>query len=445
MSTYRIWVLIKKTVRLGPQNPILVFALIIPVLYTVIFQVLFGDLLKEKPVIAVNEAGTARITEELRRNSAVDTILVGSRSAMIDALKENRADIGLTVPADLAEHLESAGMVSWRLFIIAADPAAAEKLLDALDDGRADIGVIVPPGQEATGEEDRVTAKVFILDDGDVDVSELLESLDETATDAAAIVDRETLKEARRRRPEEMSLTLYVNGESLAKDRTIASASVVGALRSLSPEQPDVEFRQVRLGAGESTTLLERFLPFIVLIAVLFGAFLLPATFLVQEKERRTLTALLVTPVSLAEVLTAFALLGVTLAVLMGLAVLVLNVGLTQPILLLVPLVLGSLLMTEWGLTAGLLVKDMNSLLANVKLFGLLFYAPAIVLLFPNWPQWIARLFPTYYIVNPVFRISIFGEGWSEIDWQIYVLAGFVALFLIPLVLVTRRAARRFR
>ena len=101
--------------------------------------------------------------------------------------------------------------------------------------------------------------------------------------------------------------------------------------------------------------------------------------------------------------------------------------------------------MTEWGLTAGLLVKDMNSLLANVKLFGLLFYAPAIVLLFPNWPQWIARLFPTYYIVNPVFRISIFGEGWSEIGWQIYVLAGLVALFLTPLVLVTRRAARRFR
>ena len=63
MSTYRIWVLIKKAVRLGPQNPILIFALIIPVLYTVIFQVLFGDLLKEKPVIAVNEAGVARLVD----------------------------------------------------------------------------------------------------------------------------------------------------------------------------------------------------------------------------------------------------------------------------------------------------------------------------------------------------------------------------------------------
>ncbi len=232
MSTYRIWVLIKKAVRLGPQNPILIFALIIPVLYTVIFQVLFGELLKEKPVIAVNEAGAARVIDELRRNPAVDTISVSSRAAVLDALKENRADIGLTVPEGLAEYLESAGMVSWRLFITVADPAAVKKLLDALDDGRADIGVVVPPGQEVTGEEGKVTAKVFIRDDGDVDLSELLESLDETATDAAAVIDREKLKETRRRRPKEMSLTLFVNGESLAKDRTIASASVVAALTS---------------------------------------------------------------------------------------------------------------------------------------------------------------------------------------------------------------------
>jgi ABC-2 type transport system permease protein len=64
------------------------------------------------------------------------------------------------------------------------------------------------------------------------------------------------------------------------------------------------------------------------------------------------------------------------------------------------------------------------------------------VLLFPNWPQWIARIFPTYYIVNPVYRVSIFGESWAEIGWQVYVLIGFVLLFFIPVALLARRVSR---
>ncbi len=123
----------------------------------------------------------------------------------------------------------------------------------------------------------------------------------------------------------------------------------------------------------------------------------------------------------------------------MGTVVLFLNIGLNLPSILFLALFLGTILMTEWGLTAGLIFKDMNSLFVNMKLFGILFYAPAIVLMFPNWPQWIGKIFPTYYIVHPVSRISIFGEGWSEIGWEILVLIGLIIIFLFPLIPLSKR------
>jgi ABC-2 type transport system permease protein len=439
---WRIWVLIRKGIRLGPQNPILIFALIVPILYTVIFQLIFGDLLKQKPVIVVYEKGERRISDNLRRNRAVDLVEVRSKTAVMNAVKQNRADIGLVLPSDIVNHLESAGLASFRLLAAPADPVAARELLKALKNKRTAIGVVVPPGASAHAAQGRVTARVF-LEEGGPDIRVLLGSLEETGTDVAAVIDPDQLRRLARARPKEISLKIYVSGESLAKDRTIAVASVVDALRSVAPQTGSIDFGQISLGKEKAVPLLERMLPFIVLVAVLVGAFLLPATFLVQEKEKKTLTALLVTPLSFAEVLVAFGALGTVLAVLMGLAVLVLNVGLSSPLLLLLPLVLGSILMAEWGLTAGLLVKDMNSLFANIKLFGILFYAPAIVLLFPSWPQWIARIFPTFYIVNPVYRVSIFGEGWSEIGWQIYVLVGFIFLFFLPLTILARNASKR--
>ena len=52
---------------------------------------------------------------------------------------------------------------------------------------------------------------------------------------------------------------------------------------------------------------------------------MLAATSLVNEKERRTLEALIVTPVSMGEVFAAKGLLGAILSLLMGIVILVLN------------------------------------------------------------------------------------------------------------------------
>jgi ABC-2 type transport system permease protein len=47
--------------------------------------------------------------------------------------------------------------------------------------------------------------------------------------------------------------------------------------------------------------------------------------------------------------------------------------------------------------------------------------------MFPQLPQWIAKLFPTYYIIGPVMDVTQRDAGWSVIWWQVLVLVGLIA------------------
>lgn len=241
---------------------------------------------------------------------------------------------------------------------------------------------------------------------------------------------------------ERVSMEIYVNGESLAKSRAIALASITDILRGMSPESPEISFEQVTLGEEKPLTLMEMFLPFFVIIIIVLGAFLLPASFIVSEKEKKTLTALLVTPARPSEILTAFGMAGMTVSLVMGMIVLLLTVGITQPALLMLIFVLGSLLGAEWGFLLGLLSKDQATLMTYIKVVNILIIAPALFVIFPDWPQWIARVFPAYYIANPIFRISIYGDGWSQVYPQLLALCGFVALFSVPMFLFSGRLER---
>ena len=343
-SLSRIFVIIKRELKLGLRNPMFVFVLVYPFLFTLIIQLLFGTFWQQKPVVATFQKEES-VVLELKKNEAIKIVEVQSKEEVKKIVEEKKADIGVIFPDDLEEKL-------------------AEK--------------------------------------------------------------------------EKVVLETYIKGDSLARDRTIAGVSITEALRKISPKAPEVEFEEIRLGEEEALTMLELFLPLIVLIAVLAGAFMLPASILVREKEKKTLSSLLISPATTTEILVAFGLLGIFLAVLTGVVILILNVGFTNPLLFL-PLLLGSILMAEWGLAIALVVRGVNSLWANMKLFGIFIMAPALIQLFPEWPQWIGKIFPTYYIIHPVFRVSIYSEGWSEIGWEILVLALFVIIFFFPLLLLAKR------
>jgi len=181
-------------------------------------------------------------------------------------------------------------------------------------------------------------------------------------------------------------------------------------------------------------------LPFVLLYAVTIGGSMIPASLMVDEKQKRTLTALAVTPTTLGDILAAKGLMGVIMALVMSIVVMLMNqVFGVQTGLLVIVLGLGAVLAALFGLLLGTLVKDINTLFATFKGIGILLYAPVIVYMFPGIPQWIGKIFPTYYIIQPVVEISQRGGAWPDIVFEVSILAGLIVLMLVVVAFSTKR------
>jgi ABC-2 type transport system permease protein len=228
-----------------------------------------------------------------------------------------------------------------------------------------------------------------------------------------------------------VEITAYTWGESLAKHRVIAQVTLLDLVRELSGREAPADITINTLGDEASVPWSDRLLPLMVLMAVFVGGMFLPATSLVTEKQHRTLEALTVTPTTLREVFLAKGILGFSISLAMGLIILALNGAFGgEPGLLAMMLALGAVMAAELGLILGAFAKDMSSLFAVWKTGGILLFAPAFIYLFPEIPQWIGQVFPTYYLVEPVVRISQEGAGWPDIAIHVFVLIGLDVLLV---------------
>lgn len=228
---------------------------------------------------------------------------------------------------------------------------------------------------------------------------------------------------------EETELTAYIWGESLAKQRTILLVTIANLVRELAGQEAPVEIESITLGDEVGIPWNDRLLPLIVLVAVFFGGIFLPAASLINEKTKKTLEALVVTPTTLGDVFMAKGLLGIIFSLFMGIVILVLNQAFgAEPALLVLVLAFAAIMAAEIGLILGALMRDITSLFTVWKLGGILLFAPAFVYLFPQIPQWIGRIFPTYYFIQPIVQISQQAGAWPDIATSVFIL---IALDLI--------------
>jgi ABC-2 type transport system permease protein len=235
-------------------------------------------------------------------------------------------------------------------------------------------------------------------------------------------------------------LSVLVWGESHLRHRIILGTAVVQGLRQIAGQAPPVEIVEEVLGTRTNISWEQRLLPLLVLMTIMMGGTLVPATSLVTEKTKRTLAALATSPATLLEVFTAKGLLGALLSVFAGLLILFLNRAFGgQPWLLVGVLALGALFSASLGVLLGTLAKDVNTLFATIKALGLFLYAPGFVYVFPGIPQWIGRLFPTYYILHPVLEISQSGAGLAEVGADVGILLGLIAVAWAVLAAMARR------
>ncbi|NLE76787.1 MAG: ABC transporter permease [Chloroflexi bacterium] len=348
MSLRRVGVLLGKELRLGLRNVFFIFAVVMPVVITILVSLLFGTIFSGKARVGFVDQGASQVVARAAALTSLDVRTYASPEALRTAAAQGMVDLGMVLPAGFDERI-------------------------------------------ARGETTAVTA--------------------------------------------------YLWGESTLRNRTAAATAFANVSRQVARQEAPVEIVTTTLGDGAIVPWETRLLPFIVLMAVIFGGTLVPAALLVEEKQRRTLRALTTTSASLGEVFASKGLLGILLSVVMSVVTLWLNRAWGgQPALLLLTLTLGAVMAAAIGLLLGAFLRDMTGLMTAAKAGGILLYAPALVYLFPELPQWIGRLFPTYYLIGPVMEIIQEGGTWASVAPELAVLAALDVALLALAALVVRRA-----
>ncbi|MCP4428865.1 MAG: ABC transporter permease [Chloroflexi bacterium] len=324
----------------------------------------------------------------------VITLLV---SLLVGTIFSGKAKLGLTAEGDSQVIGKAMALES----VIVKEYDTAVSLRDAVQRGSVDLGVVLPAGFDDAIKNDGIKNNV------------------------------------------QVEIAAYVWGESQLKNRAVSGTALFNVIRDIIGEEAPAEIIVTQLGDEAPLPWDQRLMPFIVLMTVLIGSIMIPATSVVEEKQNRTLSALTITPVSLGELFIAKGLMGVILGMIMAAIILLMNNAFgSHPGLLLFILFLGGVFASTFGVLLGALIKDINTLFATIKGMGIFLYAPAIIYLFPSIPQWIGKIFPTYYIVQPVVEITQQGGTWLDVAPELGILVVLIAA-LMGVVTAVIRSARQ--
>ena len=232
-------------------------------------------------------------------------------------------------------------------------------------------------------------------------------------------------------------LQLFIGGESLASNRIILSVTTADLVREVAGNPAPIEVEVTSIGDAGVFSIESRLVPLLAVVAVVMSGVFLPAMSLVEEKEARTLDALLVTPTQVFDVTASKGAMGFVLALTMGVVTLAINGAFgTDPLALTLVLILAALMAVEVGMILGAWAKDANGLMTVMKMGGILLYAPALFFIWPDLPQWIGRIFPTYYFLSPLFEVGVKGAPLADSVLELGIGFGICAI-LLPFVYVS--------
>lgn len=244
------------------------------------------------------------------------------------------------------------------------------------------------------------------------------------------------------------TVTIIVPAGLPPQFETLLSSAVaeIGYALSDTPAPVDLATSTTIVGTdrvGDQISLAEQMRPLMLIIVLMMEVFAL-ATLVAGEIAERTAVAILATPASVGQLITAKTLFGTvtafTQAVIVG--ILIGAFG-TSPGLILVALLLGSVVVTGLGLLAGSFGRDFMDTLILGLLLMIPLMIPAMAALFPGaGPDWV-KLMPTYGIVEVVVGASAGTLAWADAAAPLLILAAWgLGLAALGAVALRRRVAR---
>lgn len=249
-------------------------------------------------------------------------------------------------------------------------------------------------------------------------------------------------------RGDQSAVRVYVEA-SVPREIQTAVSSLVGELafavagEPLPVTLPDPAESYVVLGTdriGDQTTARDSFRPLFVFLVLMMEMFVM-ASLIAKEIQERTVTAMLVTPATVADVLAAKGIAG-TLSGFGQSVIILLAIGAlaNQPVLMLLLILLGSVMVAGVAMLAGSVGKDFISTMFQGMVYMIPLLIPAFAAMFPGTASAWVRALPSYPLVSGLVDVSTYGAGWSETLPEVGVLAVWcVALFTLGWVVLRRK------
>jgi ABC-2 type transport system permease protein len=237
--------------------------------------------------------------------------------------------------------------------------------------------------------------------------------------------------------------TLYFQSELPDEFRTVYPLVIEEMGYFFAGQTLNIETDEVMLGpdmAGQQIPPRQRMVPLLavfLLIVEMMGL----ASLLTAEIETGTLSALMVTPLTVAGLFISKGIAGIIIVFTQVALVLVMIGGFrSQPLLLIAVLIIGALLVTAVALLISSVSRDMLTVIAWGILAMFMLSLPSFNILMPGLiTQWI-RVLPSYYLIDPVYRIMNFGAGWNDVSGQLLVLLAFsLGLYGLGVLAVRRK------
>ena len=184
----------------------------------------------------------------------------------------------------------------------------------------------------------------------------------------------------------------------------------------------------------------DRMIPLFAVALLIFETMGL-ANLISEEAERRTVQALLVTPMTVKDLFVAKGITGVSMAFVQVALFMAIVGGMSQhPLIMIIILLLGAVLVTGVGFIIAALGKDFMSVMAWGIVIFIILFIPTFGVMFPGAVTGWVRGIPSYYLVDTVHRTANFGAGWGDIWQNLLILLGFdLALAWIGIMALRRK------
>jgi ABC-2 type transport system permease protein len=218
----------------------------------------------------------------------------------------------------------------------------------------------------------------------------------------------------------EVTVRVLVPGDAPDELRPALAGLVREVAFAVAGEAPPVTFpalEDVVVGedrAGRQVPIRDRMRPLFLFFVLLVEMFAL-AALVAAEIHQRTITAILVTPARVSDVIAAKAILGTLAAFAQGMLLLVATGTGTEGFALLsLTLLLGAVLVTGVALIAGSSGRDFVGIVFWSVLFVIPLAIPAFSALAPGSTAGWVRALPTDGLVQVLLGVTAYGHGWAE-------------------------------